>query len=159
MAQKLKIEPISEPNFNEFLFLIEKLAEYEHLSPPDEQAKARLKHDGLGGVQKYEAYLGRLDEKAVGYLIFFYTYSSFLALPTLYLEDIFILQEHRRCGFGQQMFDFCVELAQERGCGRIEWCVLSWNKPAIEFYEKNNAQKLDWIFYRFDKKQIIEYKS
>jgi GNAT superfamily N-acetyltransferase len=154
MSQKLSIEPISDQNFDDFLFLIEKLAEYEHLKPPDETAKIRLRHDGLSDDPKYEAYLGNLNGAPVGYLIFFFNYSSFLAMPTLYIEDIFILQEHRRKGLGQQFFKFCVEIAKDRGCGRIEWCVLSWNQPAIKFYEKNNAQKLDWIFYRFDREQI-----
>jgi GNAT superfamily N-acetyltransferase len=159
MEQDVLIEAIDENNFDEFLFLIDKLAEYEKLTPPDEAAKIRLRNDGLNESSKYEAYLGRVDGKAVGYLIFFMTYSSFLALPTFYIEDIFILEQYRHQGIGQQMFGFCVREAKERGCGRIEFCVLHWNTPAIKFYEKNSAERLDWYFYRLDSKQIDEYLS
>ncbi len=158
--QKLKnstIVPLSEQNFERFLFLLERLAEYEHLTPPDKAAKQRLKNDGLCEKPKYYAYLCLKDGAAIGYLIYFMAYSSFLALPSLYIEDIFILKEYRRQGYGQMLFDFCVTQAEEAKCGRMEWCVLTWNKPAINFYEKNNAQKLDWYFYRFDKKQIHDH--
>lgn len=154
MSQKLTLKKIFQHNFDDFILLIEKLAEYEHLEKPDEQAKERLKKDGLGNHPKYEAVLGYLDKRPIGYLIYFMTYSSFLALPTLFIEDIFILENFRRLGFGQQFFDFCIKLARQRGCGRMEWCVLTWNEPAIKFYEKNKAQKLDWYFYRYDKDQI-----
>jgi GNAT superfamily N-acetyltransferase len=159
MSLKLRIEPISESNFNDFLFLVDKLAEYEKLTPPNEAARQRLKADGISENPKYEAYLGILAGQAVGYLIYFYNYSSFLALPTLYIEDIFILQEYRRKGIGQKMFDFCIQKARESGCGRVEWCVLTWNQPAIQFYEKNNAERLDWYFYRYEKEQIESYPN
>lgn len=154
MSKKLAIQQIDSENFDDFLFLIEKLAQYEKLTPPDTQAKARLRQDGLSDKTKYDAYLGKLNDKAVGYVIFFMTYSSFLARPTLYLEDIFVLEEHRRAGIGQELFDFCVRVAQERDCGRIEFCVLSWNEPAIRFYEKNKANQLDWKFFRLTREQI-----
>ncbi len=157
MERNLTIEKISFKNFDDFLSLIDKLAEYEKLEPPDENAKARLKEDGLGNNPKYYAYLGKLGEKAIGYLIFFMTYSSFLAKPTLYLEDIFILEEHRRRGFGEQLFKFCINQAKARGCGRIEFCVLDWNEHAIQFYDKNKAKRLNWIFYRLNEEQIENY--
>lgn len=157
MNPELVIEPINSKNFNDFLFLIEKLAEYEKLTPPDAEAKIRLKEDGLEKEPKYEAYLALLDGKAVGYLIFFMTYSSFVARKTLYLEDIFVLEEHRREGIGQKLFEFCVKLAKDRDCGRLEFCVLNWNEPAIRFYEKNHAERLDWIFYRLDREKIKNY--
>ncbi len=156
MTSKLIIERISESNFDDFIYLIEKLAEYEKLDPPDAQAKIRLKRDGLSEDPKYEAYLGFLNGKPIGYIIFFFTYSSFLALPTLYLEDIFILKDYRREGFGQKMFNFCVKQAQIRGCGRMEWCVLTWNEPAIKFYEKIGASRLNWYFYRLTKDEFIK---
>ena len=84
----------------------------------------------------------------MGYSIYFATYSSFMARPVMYLEDIFILEEHRRKGYGQAMFDHAVREAAEGGYGRIEWCVLDWNEPAQKFYEKNGARRLGWYFYR-----------
>ena len=157
MSLKLYIEPITEQNFDDFLFLIEKLAEYEKLTPPNPDAKVRLKRDGLCEKPKYMAFLGKSDDTYVGYIIYFTTYSSFLALPTLYLEDIFILKEYRRQGIGTELFRFCVSQAKSLGCGRIEFCVLDWNTPAQNFYDKLGANKLDWTFYRLDKTQIEKF--
>ncbi len=150
----LVVERVRGDNFEEFLTLVEKLAEYERLEPPDESAKKRLKADGLAENPRYEAYLGRIDGRAVSYAIFFMTYSSFLALPTLYLEDIFVLGEYRRRDIGQKLFEFCVHEALDRGCGRMEWIVLDWNEPAIRFYEKNGAKALDWTFFRMTEEEM-----
>jgi GNAT superfamily N-acetyltransferase len=154
MNNDLIIERVTEQNFNDLLFLIDKLAEYEKLTPPDTAAKARLRADGLSDDPKYEAYLGMLGNKPIGYLILFFTYSSFLAKRTLYLEDIFVLEEHRRKGIGKKLFGHCVNLAKVRGCGCVEFCVLDWNEPALKFYTKNNAKRLDWTFFRLDRDDI-----
>ncbi len=158
MKNKIKIEKISHTNFNNFLDLIDRLAEYEKLSPPDKKAKIRLRKDGLSDNPKYEAYLVKLNEKYIGYLIYFMNYSSFLALPILYIEDIFVLEKYRKKGIGQKLFDFCVSKAKERNCGRIEWHVLEWNKPGINFYEKNNAKHLsNWLYYRLKQDQFKDF--
>ncbi len=154
MSENLTIEPLAEDNFSDFVSLMEKFAEYENLEPPDEEAKRRLKQDGFSGNPAFEAYLGKVDGKAVGYITFFTTYSTFRGQPTLFLEDIFVLAESRRNGLGQKLFDFYLRQARERGCGRAEWCVLDWNEPAIQFYEKNRAERLNWIFYRMDGSRI-----
>jgi GNAT superfamily N-acetyltransferase len=158
MKEDLKIEHIQPSNFDEFLYLIDKLAEYEKLTPTDEKAKIRLRKDGLSKIPKYEAYIAKIDNKYVGYIIFFMTYSSLLAKPTLYLEDIFVLKEYRKKGIGQKFFKFIVLKAKERDCGRIEWHVLDWNKPGIKFYEKNNAKHLsNWLFYRLTNDQFDDF--
>jgi GNAT superfamily N-acetyltransferase len=157
MKPKVAIEKVSTANFDQFIQLIERLAEYEKLDPPDGMAKKRLKKDTLRKDPPFEAYLGRINGKAVSHLIFFTTYSSFLALPTLYIEDIFVLNEHRRQGVGKEMFRFCVKKAKEKGCGRVEWCVLTWNEPAIRFYEKNGGTRLGWYFYRMTSGQIDDF--
>lgn len=158
MKEDLIIEPIKPRNFDEFLYLIDKLAEYEKLTPADEKAKMRLRKDGLSKKPKYEAYIGKIDDKYIGYIIFFMTYSSLLAKPTLYLEDIFVLKEHRETGIGQKFFNFIVSKAKERDCGRIEWHVLDWNKLGIKFYEKNNAKHLsNWLFYRLTSDQFDDF--
>lgn len=153
----LIIEKVTDENFEDFFYLINKLAEYEKLTPPDSAAKARLRKDGLSDEPKYEAYLGKLNGEAIGYLIYFFNYSSFLAKSTLYIEDIFVLENYRRQGIGQRLFEFCVKQASERNAGRIEFCVLTWNKPAIRFYEKNGVKRLDWYFYRLDEDQFDKY--
>lgn len=158
MEEELIIEPINHSNFSEFLYLIDKLAEYEKLAAPDEKAKIRLRKDGLSKNPKYEAYLAKKDDKYVGYVIFFMSYSSFLAKPTLYLEDIFVLDEKRKTGIGQKLLNFVVSKAKERDCGRIEWHVLDWNKLGIKFYEKNNAKHLsNWLYYRLTSDQFDDF--
>ncbi len=142
------IEKVDAENFDEFLGLIDKLAEYEKLLSPDEEAKRRLRKDCLSDKPKFQAFVGKIGAKYVSYVIFFFTYSSFLALPTLFLEDIFVLEKYRRQGMGKKMFGFLKETAKREGCGRIEFTVLKWNKSAQEFYEKNKARRLEWYLYR-----------
>jgi GNAT superfamily N-acetyltransferase len=153
-ANLLVIEKVKEDTFNDFLSLIDKLAEYEKLFPPDEEAKRRLLHECLSEKPKYEAFIGKVGDKPVSYIIYFYTYSSFLALPTLFLEDIFVLNEYRRHGIGQKMFEFLKETAKREGCGRIEFTVLKWNKSAQDFYEENRAKCLEWFLYRLVKEDF-----
>jgi len=148
--KRLVIERVTRDNFSDLLHLIQELAKFEKLAPPDEAARKRLRRDALSKNPKYEAYLGRLGPKYVAYIIFYFTYSSFHALPNLFLEDIFVLEEHRKRGIGQAMFDFIVERARSKGCARIELTVLDWNKAAQRFYEKNKAEKTSWYFYRLE---------
>lgn len=157
MKKEFTLEPISEENFKDFIHLIEELARYEKLEGPNAQAKMRLKKDGLGSNPKYEAYLGKLNGVPIGYLIYFMTYSTFLGLPTLFIEDIFLLEEYRRQGFGQQILNFCVKQAKLRNCGRVEWAVLTWNQPAIDFYEKNKAKRLGWYLYRLTREDFTRF--
>ncbi len=148
MGSQLIIEKLSEKNFNDFVSLVEKQAEYEKLEPPNKEAKIRLKRDGLSTIPKFEAYLGKINGKYVSYVFFYMIYSSFLAMPTLFLEDLFVLKVYRKNRIGQKMFDFCFGKAKERKCGRMDFCVISWNKPAIKFFEKNHAKRLNWAYYR-----------
>jgi GNAT superfamily N-acetyltransferase len=158
MNTDLIIEPLSDQNFPAFLSLITNLAEYEHLTPPDTAAAARLKRDGLGPTPRYQAVLARLGEEPVGYLIWFQTYSSFLARPSLYLEDIFVLEEFRRQGVGKKLFAVGVEEARKAGCARMEWTALDWNTNAHRFYEKLGGKKIGWYFFRLDEEGMREFK-
>jgi len=148
------IEKVDAKTFDAFLGLIDKLAEYEKLAPPDEAAKTRLRRDCLSDKPKYQAFVGKFGDKYVSYVIFLFTYSSFLALPTLFLEDIFVLEEYRRHGVGKKMFAFLREIAKREGCGRIEFTVLKWNKSAQEFYARNRAKRLEWFLYRLVKEDF-----
>ncbi len=151
----LHIKKLSEENFEAFFSLIVALAEYEHLVPPDLNAKARLKCDAFSARPKFEAYLAFLDDAPVGYAIIFETYSSFLAKPTLYLEDLFVLPSARKQKVGFGLFKFLIALAVERGCGRMEWQVLNWNRLAIDFYERFGATyQHDWLPYRLTEEQL-----
>ena len=137
------------------LELVDALAEYEKLMPPDEAAKERLVNDVFGQSPRLEAFLCLIGELPVGYALIFETYSSFLALPTLNLEDLFVLPAYRKRGAGYALFRAMVSEAHERGCGRLEWAVLDWNRPAIEFYERIGARQLkEWYYYRLDRSDM-----
>ena len=150
------------------LKLIRALADYEKLSPPDEAARKRLLVDAFSDRPRIEIILAEVNEggpdesraTAVGYAIVFETYSSFLALPTLYLEDIFVLEGYRKQRIGYSLFQFCVQEAHRRGCGRMEWTVLNWNKPSIDFYERQGAKHMgEWLFYRLTADQFVTRES
>lgn len=140
------------------LRLIHGLAEYEKLPPPDAEALARLQAHGWpedGTPPLFSAWLAEVDIddamplEAVGYAITFFTYSSFLARPTLYIEDIFILPEKRRMGAGYALIQHLIAHARNLGCGRVEWVVLDWNVDAQKFYQRIGAEHLyEWFHYR-----------
>lgn len=138
-----------------FLDLVQALAHYEKLDPPDEEARKRLIADGWGERPRYEAWLAIADGTPVAYAILFETYSSFLARPTLYLEDFFVLPDQRSRGIGYTLFKRLAQLALERDCGRMEWVCLDWNQLGRDFYAKVGASHLsDWITYRMLPEEI-----
>ncbi|MFA4876382.1 MAG: GNAT family N-acetyltransferase [Methanoregula sp.] len=151
---EFKIERVTEKTFQDFLYLLGQLALYEHLDPPDESARLRLWADLLQDRPNIEGYLGMLGNEPAGFVTFCFTYSTFLARPTLYLEDIFVPGQYRKQGIGTRLFNFCRSEARARGCGRMDWMVLTWNKPSIEFYEKTGATRLGWYTYRLEQEQL-----
>lgn len=154
------IRPASSKDSRIFLQLIDALADFEKLKRPSPAGRKRLLRDGFGKRKRFDALLAFVDGTPVGYAIVFETYSSFLALPTLYLEDIFILPEYRRMGVGLNLFLHCVVEAKKRRCGRMEWTVLDWNRNAIRFYEKLGAQHLkEWFPFRLEREQIAALSS
>ena len=137
------------------LELITALANYEKLDPPDEGARQRLIEDAWGDRPRYEAWLAEVDGRAVGYAILFETYSTFLARPTLYLEDLFLLPEFRGQGIGDALFRRVSQLVLERGCGRMEWVCLDWNRAGLRFYDKIGASHMgEWLTFRLLPDQI-----
>lgn len=153
-ADSLVLQQVNEDTFNDFLELIKKLADYEKLAPPNEEAKIRLRIDCLSDKPRYHAFMGKIGNRYVAYMIYFFTYSSFKALPILYLEDIFVVQEYRKQGIGKKMFDYLKEKAKLEGCFRIDFAVLNWNAPAQEFYKKNKAKPTEWIVYELIKENF-----
>jgi GNAT superfamily N-acetyltransferase len=142
------------------LALITALAHYEKLDPPDEAARYRLIEDAWGDRRRYEAWLAEVDGRAVGYAILFETYSTFLAQPTLYLEDLFLLPEYRGRGIGDALFRRVSQLVLERGCGRMEWVCLDWNRAGLRFYEKLGASHMaEWLTFRLLPDQITALKG
>lgn len=140
--------------------LIIALAEFEKLDPPDGEAQARLFEDAFGARPRFEPWLAFADghKAPVGYAIFLETYSSFLARPTIYIEDVFVLPEFRKQGIGGALLRKAVELARNRGCGRVEWTALDWNVNAQRIYEeKLGAKRMsEWFLYRMGQREITE---
>jgi len=131
------------------LGLIDALADYEHLPRPDGEARRRLVEHGFGGERLFRALLLEVGGRAVGYALYFFTYSTFLARPSLYLEDIFVLPEERNHGYGTALMRHLSREALKAGCGRMEWQVLDWNESSIRFYEGLGAKRMrDWLPYR-----------
>jgi GNAT superfamily N-acetyltransferase len=105
---------------------------------------------GLFGDRPYaEVVLAEDDGRPVGFALFFHNFSTFLGRPGIYLEDLFVIPEHRGGGTGRMLLAHLARLAVERGCGRMEWAVLDWNRDAIQFYERLGARpNSDWTVYR-----------
>jgi GNAT superfamily N-acetyltransferase len=146
---KITVRRTRKSDARTFLALVNALADYEKLPRPTAVARKRLINDGFGARKRFSSLFIEADNVSVGYAFYFETYSSFLARPTLYLEDLFILPEYRGKGLGKKLFNACLAEAKRRKCGRMEWVVLGWNTPAIGFYDRLGAKQLkDWLIYR-----------
>jgi GNAT superfamily N-acetyltransferase len=131
--------------------LIRALAEYEKLAGPTDEAAARLLEHGFGERPLYESLVAELDGEVVAYAIFFSGYSTFLARPTLYLEDVFVHPRARRQGVATAVMERLRAIAVERGCGRFEWMVLDWNVDAQKLYDGLGGKRVDgWVLYRIE---------
>ena len=98
-----------------------------------------------------EVIIAEWDGKPAGFALFFPNYSTFLARPGIYLEDLFVFPDFRDKGIGKSLLSYLARLALDRGCGRLDWSVLNWNEPAIEFYKSFGAYGMDdWVQYRLD---------
>ena len=134
--------------------LVDALADYEKLDRPSPEARQRLMRDLFGPKPRIDCFLAFMDSYPCGYAIVLETYSSFLALPTLYLEDLFVIEEYRKRRVGRALFDTALAEAKQRGCGRLEWTVLDWNQLAIDFYQKSGARHMkEWHLYRIELNQ------
>jgi GNAT superfamily N-acetyltransferase len=132
-----------------FLALVRALADFEKLPGPTEEAGARLLEDAFGARPRYRLFVGELDGAVVAYAVAFETYSTFLARPTLFLEDLFVHPDARRRGVARAMMTHLLAEAKRAGCGRFEWMVLDWNAPALRFYEELGAERHDaWRLFR-----------
>jgi GNAT superfamily N-acetyltransferase len=144
-----EIRAASEADVPVILAFIKKLAEYERLAP-EAVATEKLLHESLFGAQRHaEVAIGYFENRPVGFVLFFRTYSTFLGRPGMYIEDLFIDESFRRRGFGGALLRYVAQLANQRNCGRLEWSVLNWNEPAIRFYRKLGAVPMsDWTVFR-----------
>jgi GNAT superfamily N-acetyltransferase len=129
--------------------LIRALADYERLSHEVVLDETSLREHLFGERPYAEVLLAEQEGAVVGFALFFHNYSTFLARPGIYLEDLFVRPEHRGAGHGKALLAHLASLAVERGCGRLEWSVLDWNEPSIAFYKSLGAAAMDeWTVYR-----------
>lgn len=136
--------------------LIRELAAYEKLSHAVTGSSEDLAVHLFGPKPYAETVLAERANQAVGYALFFFNYSTFLTRPGLYLEDLYVRSEYRGEGIGKALLVYLAGLAVERGCGRMEWSVLDWNKPAIGFYERMGAVILeDWRSCRVSGEELM----
>lgn len=149
MAEDFTIRPANAGDVAEILRLIRALAEYEKLAEQAVGTEARMRESLFGARPAAEALVAECNGRAVGFALFFTTFSTFLCKPGLYLEDLFVEPEHRGAGIGKALLRRLAGLAVERKCGRFEWRVLDWNEPSIRFYESLGAKLMpEWELVR-----------
>jgi GNAT superfamily N-acetyltransferase len=131
--------------------LILALAEYERLRDHVKGTRELLETALFGPRPHAEAVIAELDSTPVGFALFFHTFSTFLCRPGLWLEDLFVVPEHRRGGIGRLLLSHVASVAVQRGCARMEWSALGWNEPALEFYAALGAETMtEWQRLRLD---------
>jgi GNAT superfamily N-acetyltransferase len=152
---KLQILPATESDLTLILDLIRGLAAYERLSHTVTATPEALRESLFGARPAAEVLLAYWDEECAGFALFFPTYSTFLARPGLYLEDLYVHPHLRTKGIGFALVRELASIATKRGCARLEWGVLGWNERAIRFYKKLGASPMDnWTKYRLEGEAI-----
>lgn len=160
MIENLTIRFAEISDSTVILKLIKELANYEKLAHQFANSEELIRKYIFGEKKFAEVLIAELNSQAVGFALFFHNYSTFVGKPGIYLEDIFILPEMRGKGIGKKLFLKVVKIAKERGCGRVEWSVLNWNTPAIDFYKSLGAIAMDeWTVYRLTEDRIDKLTS
>ena len=154
-TQSIRIEPATEKDIPLILTFIKALAEYERLSDQCVATEALLRETLFGEKKFAETVIAYYENTPAGFEIFFHNFSTFLARPGIYLEDLFVLPNFRGKGIGKALLVYLARIAKERNCGRFEWAVLDWNAPSIVFYKKLGAIPLDdWTTFRVTGKAL-----
>lgn len=151
LSRSLHIRPAEPRDVRLIYSLIVELAEYER-APDQVTGTPELLADALfGGQPAAEALIAEIDGEPAGFALYHGTFSTWECRPGLWLEDLYVPPRHRRGGVGHALFSRVAAIAVERGCPRLEWAALNWNEPALNFYEKLSATRLDeWVMHRLD---------
>lgn len=145
---QITIRYAQESDIPQILFFIRELASYENMLD-EVVATEDLLREWIFEKQKAEVILAEKNNKPVGFALFFHNFSTFLGRAGIYLEDLFVELEHRGKGIGKALLQRLAQIAVERGCGRLEWSCLDWNRPSIDFYLSLDATPMDqWTVYR-----------
>ena len=150
-----EIRTTTEADVPVILSLIRELAEYERAPDAVVATEEGLREVLFGSKRAAEVLLARENGEAVGFAVYFFNFSTWLGRPGLYLEDLFVRPNLRGKGYGRALLERLARIAQERGCGRMEWAVLDWNDPAIQFYKRLGAEPMnEWTVFRLTREGI-----
>lgn len=155
MTTNFEIKPATINDAQTIVDLIKAIAEYEKLSD-QVQATPETIIEYLFSHKSYaECIIAFKKNEPIGFALFFHNFSTFVSKPGIYLEDLFVLESHRGKGYGKKLLIQVIALAKQRNCGRVDWSVLNWNKPAIDFYESLGATAMnEWTTYRLNEETI-----
>ena len=155
--ENLIVRPATRGDVSDIRALIYKLAEYENLTENFVATDELLEH-WLFDEKAANVLIAEYSGKAVGYALYFTSFSTFLAVPGIFLEDLFVLKEYRGKGIGKSMLKTVAEIAVSKGYGRVEWNCLDWNKSSIDFYLSLGAEQLnEWTEYRLTGEKLAEF--
>jgi GNAT superfamily N-acetyltransferase len=153
-----QIRPATKTDVPVILSFIKKLADYERLSHEVTATEKTLRETLFGRRHAAEVAIGYFKRQPVCFVIFFHNYSTFLGLPGIYIEDLFVDEAFRRRGFGNALLRYVAGVAKERQCGRLEWSVLDWNEPAVNFYKKLGAVPMhEWTVFRLTGENLTKF--
>jgi len=154
---KLKIRPANADDSALILRFITDLAIYEKAEDAVIATEADIRNSLFAVNSTTSAVICEIDDQAVGFAVYFFNYSTWLAKNGLYLEDLYVSPECRGMGAGKALLKYLAQIALSKNCGRFEWSVLDWNQPAIEFYQSIGAKPQDeWVGYRLTGKALEE---
>jgi GNAT superfamily N-acetyltransferase len=154
---KLEIRTTTQADIPVILSLIRELAEYEREPDAVIANEAGLREVLFGVKPSAEVLLALENDEPVGFAVYFFNFSTWLGRPGLYLEDLFVRPALRGKGYGRALLERLARIARERGCGRMEWAVLDWNEPAIQFYKKLGAEPMnEWTVFRLTREGIAK---
>lgn len=145
----IQIKPATPADVPVILQLIRELAQFERLLHEVTATEQQLREQLFGARPSAEVAIARLSDEVAGFALYFHNFSTFLAKPGIYLEDLYVRQKFRGQGCGEALLRHLARTALERGCGRVEWSVLDWNQRAIDFYKSLGAVPMDqWTVHR-----------
>jgi GNAT superfamily N-acetyltransferase len=155
MSEGFSIRAAVEEDVPLILRFIRELADYEKLPHECVATEEKVRTTLFGSPRFAEVLIAEAGAEPAGFALFFHNYSTFLARPGIYLEDLYVRPEYRGKGYGRALLARLAAIARERDCGRLEWAVLTWNEPAIGFYKSLGARPLDeWIVFRLTGKEL-----
>jgi GNAT superfamily N-acetyltransferase len=146
---ELQIRPATPADIPTILALIAALADYEREPASAQATPADILRDGFGPTPRFHCLIAELDAAPIGFALYFYNYSTWRGHAGIYVEDLFVYPEHRGRGYGKALLAQVAAIAVAEGCHRVDWAVLNWNTPAIDFYNSVGAiPQSEWTTMR-----------